>query len=43
MLGAILKDQFGVVLEEDVADPAHRPPCPACRRTNLAVTLTKIY
>ncbi len=40
MLGAILRDQFGVVLEED---SAARPACLACRRTNLAVTLNKIY
>eukprot|EP00198_Chlamydomonas_reinhardtii_P006643 XP_001695979.1 predicted protein [Chlamydomonas reinhardtii] len=40
VLGAILKDQFGVVLEED---PAGRPTCAACRRTCLAVTLNKIF
>lgn len=40
VLGAILRDQFGVVLEED---STARPACLACRRTNLAVTLNKIY
>ncbi|KAG2501605.1 hypothetical protein HYH03_000110 [Edaphochlamys debaryana] len=40
VLGAILKDQFGVVMEED---SAARPSCPACRRTCLAVTLNKIF
>ncbi|KAG2453826.1 hypothetical protein HYH02_002033 [Chlamydomonas schloesseri] len=40
VLGAILRDQFGVVLEED---PAARTTCAACRRTCLAVTLNKIY
>ncbi|KXZ55637.1 hypothetical protein GPECTOR_2g1187 [Gonium pectorale] len=40
VLGAVLKDQFGVVLEEDTAA---RPPCAACRRTCLAITLNKIY
>lgn len=40
VLGAVLKDQFGVVLEEDTSA---RPTCAACRRTNLAVSLIKIY
>ena len=40
VLSAILKDCFGVVLEED---SSARPACAACRRSNLAITLTKIY
>eukprot|EP00798_Chlamydomonas_sp_ICE-L_P029385 gene29385-5738_t len=39
VLLAILKDQFGVLLEEEVRK---RPDCVACRRTNMAVLLTKI-
>ncbi|GLC47961.1 hypothetical protein PLESTB_000044100 [Pleodorina starrii] len=40
VLGAILKDQFGVLMEEDCAA---RPACMACRRTCLSIILNKIY
>jgi hypothetical protein len=40
VLLAVLKDQFGVLLEEDSSG---RPQCVACRRTNLALAMTKIY
>ncbi|KAG1658366.1 hypothetical protein FOA52_005747 [Chlamydomonas sp. UWO 241] len=40
VLGAVLKDQFGVVMEEDTGV---RPACAACRRCTLAVTLTKVF
>jgi hypothetical protein len=37
VLGAVLKDQFGVQIEED---NSARPSCLACRRSHLALTLT---
>jgi hypothetical protein len=40
VLGAVLKDQFGIVMEEDTGA---RPSCAACRRCTLAVTLTKVF
>lgn len=39
VLCALLKDQLGVLLEEDITA---RPSCPACRRTNCSVTLDKV-
>ena len=39
VLCAVLKDQFGVLMEEESGG---RPSCPACRRTHLAVMLRKI-
>ena len=41
VLTATLKDQFGVRMEE--AADVERPTCPACRRSNLAICMTKIY
>lgn len=40
MLGAVLKDQFGVLLEEDVGS---RPACLACRRLGVSLTMQKIF
>lgn len=40
VLCAVLKDQFGVLMEEQ---SVARPTCPACKRSHLAVTLHKIY
>ena len=39
VLCAVLKDQYGILLEEDAS---LRPTCVACRRTNLAVTMQKL-
>ena len=41
VLTATLKDQFGVRMEE--AADVERPTCPACRRSSLAISMTKIY
>ena len=43
VLVAVLKDQFGVVLEEEGGPAPPRPSCAACRRNHLAVTLHKIF
>ena len=40
VLCAVLKDQFGVLMEEQGGE---RPSCLACKRTNLAITLNKIF
>lgn len=40
VLSAVLKDQYGIVLEEDVSA---RPSCAACRRINMAITLQKYF
>lgn len=37
---AVMKDQYGIAMEEDLAA---RPPCAACRRTNFAFTLQKVF
>ena len=39
VLTAVLKDQYGMLLEEDTAA---RPACVACRRTHLAISLSKL-
>ena len=40
VLSAMLKDQFGVLMEESSGD---RPGCSACKKVHLAVVLNKIY
>lgn len=40
VLTAVLKDQFGVLLEDRSAE---RPRCLACQKLHLAVVLHKIY
>ncbi|MEW5311863.1 MAG: hypothetical protein WDW38_003547 [Sanguina aurantia] len=40
VLGAVLKSQFGITMEEDTSC---RPSCLACRRFNLALFMQKIY
>jgi hypothetical protein len=39
VLVAVLKDQYGMLLEEDTAG---RPACMACQRAHLAVWLSKL-
>lgn len=39
VLTAVLKDQYGLLLEEDMGA---RPQCVACRRTNLALSMSKL-
>lgn len=39
VLTAVLKDQYGVMIEED---NSNRPKCVACRRNNVTITLQKI-
>jgi hypothetical protein len=39
VLTAVLKDQYGMLLEEDTAA---RPACVACRRTHLAISMSKL-
>eukprot|EP00878_Enallax_costatus_P006504 GHUV01006819.1.p2 GENE.GHUV01006819.1~~GHUV01006819.1.p2 ORF type:complete len:141 (+),score=11.05 GHUV01006819.1:284-706(+) len=39
VLTAVLKDQYGVLMEED---NTARPKCVACRRNNITVTLHKV-
>eukprot|EP00879_Flechtneria_rotunda_P024210 GHRR01025658.1.p2 GENE.GHRR01025658.1~~GHRR01025658.1.p2 ORF type:complete len:181 (+),score=67.69 GHRR01025658.1:1128-1670(+) len=40
VLTAVMKDQFGVVMEEDSS--VARPACVACRRNNISITLHKL-
>lgn len=40
VLSAVLKDQYGIVLEEDISA---RPSCAACRRINLAISMQKYF
>lgn len=38
VLTAVMKDQYGVMMEED---NSNRPKCVACKRNHVAVTLQK--
>lgn len=39
MVTAILKEQYGIILEEDLSA---RPNCLACRRHNITLSLQRI-
>jgi hypothetical protein len=41
VLTAVLKDQYGITLEEDPATTA--PRCAGCRRTNMTLVMQKQY
>jgi len=38
VLAAVMRDQYGILLD---IDPAGRPGCSACQRTNMTLVLTK--
>ena len=40
MVTAVLKEQYGIIMEEDLAA---RPNCLACRRHNITLHLQKLY
>jgi hypothetical protein len=40
MVSAVLKEQYGVSMEEDLST---RPACLACRRHNITLNLQRIY
>lgn len=40
MVTAVLKEQYGITMEEDLSA---RPSCLACRRHNITLHLQKIY
>lgn len=40
MVTAVLKEQYGITVEEDLSA---RPSCLACRRHNITLHLQKIY
>jgi hypothetical protein len=40
MVTAVLKEQYGIVMDEDIGT---RPSCLACRRHNITLHLQKIY
>jgi hypothetical protein len=41
VLTAVLKDQYGITLEEDPSTTA--PRCAGCRRTNMTLLMQKQY
>lgn len=40
MVTAVLKEQYGIHLEEDLSS---RPSCLACRRNNISLNMQRIY